>query len=92
MEYLLLALASGVAGALIGRRKGSSAVLWFLVSVVVPFVGPAFALLYRNERDEPRRACPTCGKVVPIYQAICDRCATELDYPDEVLPPASVSR
>jgi hypothetical protein len=94
VEYLIVCLASGLAGGLIGRRKGSSFVLWFLVSAVVPVIGPLFALVYRNERDEPRRACPTCGKVVPLYQAICDRCATDLDYPDdsEILPPESVAR
>lgn len=90
MEYLLICAASGLAGGLIGRSKGSSFFLWGLVSLVVPVIGPFFALFYRSERDEPRRACPTCGKVVPIYQAICNRCGTELDYPDQVLPPESV--
>lgn len=92
MEYLLVCAISAVAAALIGRHKGSSAFLWGLIGLVVPVIGPFLALFYRSERDEPRRACPTCGKVVPIYQAICDRCGTELDYPDRVIEPESVWR
>ncbi len=86
MEYLLICVASALAGGVIGRSKGSSFFLWATVSLVVPVIGPLFALLYRSERDEPRRACPTCGKVVPIYQAVCNRCGTELDYPDDDSP------
>ena len=34
--------------------------------------------LYRNEHDEPKGQCPGCGKVVPLHQALCTRCGTEL--------------
>jgi predicted nucleic acid-binding Zn ribbon protein len=44
---------------------------------------------YRTERDEPRRACPTCGKVVPVHDALCTRCGTELEYPETVIEPAA---
>lgn len=90
MEYLLICGVSGAVAGLIGRSKGSSFLLWGAIGLVAPIIGPLFALLYRSERDEPRRACPTCGKVVPVYQAICNRCGTELDYPEEVLAPESV--
>jgi len=43
----------------------------------------------RLERDEPRRACPSCGKVVKLYEALCTSCGTELDYTDDVIPPES---
>ncbi len=37
----------GLAGGIVGRMKGSSFVLWFLVSFCVPFIGLACAVLYR---------------------------------------------
>lgn len=91
VEYVLFALGSAIAGGLIGRRKGSSFWIWASVAAVVPVLGIVAALLYRSERDEPRRACPTCGTIVPAYQALCTRCGTELDYPDELIEPESVS-
>jgi hypothetical protein len=87
--FVFIALCFGLAGGIIGRLKGSSFFLWFLVSVVPPFIGLVAAVLYRNEREEPHRRCPGCGKLVPVHQALCTRCGTELEYPDEVLPPES---
>ena len=89
MAYAVIALSFGLAGGFVGRAKGSSFVLWFLISGLVPFLGLMAAVAYRVERDEPRRACPTCGKVVKLYDALCTRCGTELEYTDEVLPPES---
>lgn len=91
MEYALIALASAVIGGLVGRSKGSSFWIWFMVAGALPFLGVAVAFLYRNERNELRRACPRCAKVVPIYQALCTRCGLELDYPedDELIAPES---
>ncbi len=89
MAYAVIALSFGLAGGFVGRAKGSSFVLWFLISGLIPFLGLMAAVAYRVERDEPRRACPTCGKVVKLYDALCTRCGTELEYTDEVLPPES---
>ena len=66
---------------MIGRLKGSSFLLWFLISAIPPYVGLLAAVLYRYEREEPVRACPGCGRVVPLYQALCKRCGTELEFP-----------
>ena len=87
MAYLVIALCFGLAGGIVGRIKGGSFVLWFLISAVVPFVGLAAALLYRWERDELRRACPGCGRVVKLHDALCTRCGTELDFPEVALAP-----
>ena len=89
MTYVLICVVFGVLTALVGRAKGSSFFLWLLIGAIAPIVGLLAALLYRVERDVPRRECPGCGKVVPIYQAICTRCGTELDYPEAVIPPES---
>jgi hypothetical protein len=82
--YVVIALFFGLAGGITGRLKGSSFVLWFLIAAIVPFLGLAAAALYRDEREEPHRACPGCGKVVPIHQALCTRCGTELEFPERV--------
>ena len=85
MAYLIIALFFGLAGGYVGKLKGSSFVLWFLISACVPFLGLLAALLYRNDIDEPRRPCPTCGKTCRLHDALCTRCGTELEYPDEVV-------
>ena len=87
--YLVIALSFALAGGLVGRAKGSSFVVWFLISGIVPFIGLAAAILYRVELDEPRRVCPGCGKVVKLHDALCTRCGTELEYTEEILPPES---
>lgn len=91
--YLFVAFFFGLAGGVVGRMKGSSFWIWFLISFLIPVLGLLTAVLYRVERDELRRSCPGCGKVVPAYQALCTRCGTELDYPteSELLPPVSAS-
>jgi hypothetical protein len=85
MAFLIIAFFFGLAGGVVGRMKGSSFFLWFLISAIPPFVGLLAAVLYRVESDEPHRRCPSCGKVVPVHDALCTRCGMELEYPE---PPA----
>jgi hypothetical protein len=92
MAYVIIALWFGLTGGIIGRIKGSSFLLWFLISGLVPVLGLLTALAYRSERDELRRACPNCGRVTKIYDALCTRCGAELDYPDVALAPESLER
>lgn len=87
--YIVIVLFFALVGGLIGRSKGSSFFIWFFVSGILPGLGLVAAILYRWDRDEPRRACPRCGRVTKLHDAICTRCGAELDYPDEVLPPES---
>jgi hypothetical protein len=82
VAFLVICFFFGLAGGVIGRIKGSSFLLWFLISAIPPYVGLLAAILYRSERDEPRRDCPACGRSVPVYAAICTRCGTELEFPD----------
>ena len=81
MAFVIIAFCFGLAGGIIGRIKGSSFLLWFLISAIPPFIGLVAAVMYRVEYDEPHRRCPGCGKVVPVYDALCTRCGTELDFP-----------
>ena len=87
MPYLIIALSFALAGAWVARLKGNSMIVWFLISGIVPFVGLAAALFYRSDAEEPRRQCPTCGKVCMLHDALCTRCGTELEWPDELLQP-----
>jgi hypothetical protein len=86
---LLILLFFGMAGGTVGKLKGSSFFIWFLVSFCVPFIGLLAAAFYRTDRDEPRRVCPGCGKVVMLHDALCTRCGTELEWTDDVVPAES---
>ncbi len=80
--YVVICLFFGLAGGIVGRIKGSSFVLWFLISALIPFLGLLAAVFYRWEDRELRRQCPTCGRVVKLYDAVCMRCGTELEFPE----------
>ena len=85
MAYVIIALCFGMAGGIVGRVKGSSFVLWFLISAAVPVFGLLAALAYRFDSKELRRRCPRCGRVTKIYDALCTRCGQELDFPEVAL-------
>ena len=89
MAYLVIAFFFGLAGGFVGRSKGSSFVLWFLISAIVPFLGLLAAVLYRHEQDEVRRQCPRCGKVVKLYDQVCMRCGEDLEFPETAIVPES---
>jgi hypothetical protein len=88
MAYVVIAVLFGISGGVIGKLKGSSFFLWFLISAAVPIFGLLAAIAYRFESAELRRRCPRCGRVRMLHDAVCTRCGAELDFPDEVLPPA----
>jgi hypothetical protein len=83
VAYIVIAICFGVAGGMVGRSKGSPFWIWFLISGIVPFIGLAVAFVYRHETDEPLRLCPGCRRPVRVYDALCTRCGTELEYPQE---------
>ncbi len=89
MLFLIIAFFFGLAGGVIGRIKGSSFFLWFAISAIPPFIGLLVAILYRNEYEEPHGHCPGCGRLVPLHDALCTRCGTELEFPDPPEPVAA---
>jgi hypothetical protein len=91
LPYLVLAFSFALAGGLVGKLKGSSFFIWFLISGVLPVIGLVAALLYRSEHDEVRRQCPGCGKIVKLHDAVCTRCGTELEFPDIAIEPESAA-
>lgn len=92
MAYIIICVGFGLSGGIIGKLKGSSFLLWFLISGLIPFLGLIAAIAYRIERDELRRQCPNCGRVTKIYDALCTRCGAELDFPDTAIQPESWQR
>jgi len=90
--YVVIALGFGLAGGLVGRMKGSSFWLWFLISGLVPVFGLLAAVFYRWEDRELRRQCPRCGRVVKLHDAKCMRCGEELEFPEVALASESAMR
>ena len=82
MEYLVIAACFGLSTAIIGKAKGSSFFIWLLVGAVLPVLGLVAVILYRVDKDEPERLCPTCHKAHKLYVQVCPRCGTELYLPD----------
>jgi hypothetical protein len=89
--YVVIALSFALAGGIVGRVKGSSFWLWFLISGLIPVIGLLTAIVYRSERDELRRQCPTCGRVCKLYDALCVRCGTELEFPEAAIAAESAA-
>jgi hypothetical protein len=84
VEYAALAFFCGLSAGVIGKLKGSSFFLWFLVGLVLPLLGTLAAIFYRSERGEALRTCPECGKVVPLHDQVCMRCGRDLEWPGAV--------
>jgi UDP-N-acetylmuramyl pentapeptide phosphotransferase/UDP-N-acetylglucosamine-1-phosphate transferase len=80
--YVVVALSFGIATGIIGRAKGSSFLIWFLVGTVLPVIGLVAVILHRAESEEPERRCPRCGKLHRLYVQVCTRCGTDLYLPD----------
>jgi hypothetical protein len=90
--YLILCAWFGIAGAVVARIKGVSSLLGFLISAIIPFFGLLALVLYRSDREELRRQCPGCGKIVPLHDALCVRCGTELEFPEVAIEPEAAAR
>jgi hypothetical protein len=92
MEALIVLGLSGLVTAVIGKAKGSSFFLWFLIGFLLPIIGIFVVLAYRSEHREPERRCPRCGKVQKLYVQVCSVCGEDLYLPedDEVRTPAMI--
>lgn len=82
LGLLVILFFFGLAGGIVGRLKGSSFFMWFLVSGLVPFFGLLAAVFYRWDNRELRRQCPGCGRVLMLHDTVCMSCGEELEFPD----------
>jgi hypothetical protein len=87
MGLIVIMLCFGMAGGIIGKIKGSSFFLWFMISGLIPFIGLLTAIFYRFDNQELRRQCPRCGKVLKLHDAVCMRCGEELEFPEVAIAP-----
>ncbi|HEY6398915.1 MAG TPA: hypothetical protein VIX82_15820 [Solirubrobacteraceae bacterium] len=92
MGLLVILLFFGLAGGVVGRIKGSSFFVWFLVAGLIPFLGLLAAVCYRWEDRELRRQCPDCGQVVKLHDAVCMSCGAELEFPGVAIASEAVMR
>jgi peptidoglycan/LPS O-acetylase OafA/YrhL len=92
LSYIVICFFFGLAGGIVGRIKGSSFLMWFIVSACVPFIGLLTAVLYRFEDKELRRQCPRCHRVVRLHDAVCMTCGEELAFPDTAIASESAIR
>jgi hypothetical protein len=74
----------GLSAGTIGKIKGSSFWIWFVVGMVLPGLGTLAAVLYRFESSEPQRSCPECGRVVALHVQVCPGCGRDLEFPGEL--------
>ena len=86
-EYVVVAFFFGLATGAVGKIKGSSFFLWFLIGAVLPVLGLIAAIFSRWESAELRRRCEECGAIVPITDQVCKRCGRDLDFPSEAIAP-----
>lgn len=92
LGLLVILFFFGLAGGLVGRVKGSSFVIWFLVSFSIPFLGLLAAVCYRWESRELRRTCPRCRAILKLHDAVCMSCGAELDFPSVAIASEEAAR
>jgi hypothetical protein len=85
VTWLVLMFFFGLATGVVGKIKGSSFFIWFLIGAALPVLGLLASLFYRFERNEPRRECEECGFVMPITSQVCRRCGADQSLPERVL-------
>jgi hypothetical protein len=90
VAYVVIAISFGLATGFIGKAKGSSFWIWFVVGLVLLVLGLAAVIVYRGESEEPERRCPRCGNIEKLYVQVCTRCGADLYLPppDEIRRPA----
>jgi hypothetical protein len=91
MGYVVIAFCFALAGGIVGKVKGSSFFLWFLISGLVPIFGLIAAIAYRFERNEPTRPCPRCASERKLHDALCTRCGRELYFDEDDLREGAVN-
>ena len=85
MTWLVLMFFFGLSAGVIGKIKGSSFFIWFLIGAALPLLGTIAAVFYRYERNEPHRECDECGFVMPLTNQVCRRCGADQSLPERVL-------
>lgn len=93
MYAIVVILGFGLATGYIGKSKGSSFWIWFIIGLVTLVIGLVAAVIYKGDGDEPERLCPSCGMRHKISVQVCRNCGVELYFPaeGEILEPGQPS-
>jgi len=84
LAYIVLIVFTGLSAGVVAKIRGNSFWIWFAIGFVLPFFGTVAALLYRRERDVPKRECPECHRPVAIHDQVCMNCGRDLEWlPDQ---------
>lgn len=91
MTFAVILFFFGLSAGTIGKIKGHSFLLWFLVGFCLPFFGTLAALAAPNDRRaRPRmRRCTECPNVMPIHVQVCPRCGADLPFPEPAQEPVA---
>jgi hypothetical protein len=81
MELIVIWFLCGIAGAMIGARKGAGC-SGFLLGLVLGPIGLVIALVMKGSRVR----CPACKELIQKKAVICPYCRSNLL---ETIPPAS---
>jgi hypothetical protein len=83
LYFLVILFFFGLATGIVGKIKGSSFFIWFLVGFCLPVAGLLAALLYRWESREPRMRCPRCHATLKVSDQVCVRCGEDIEWKAE---------
>lgn len=83
MPLLFFLFCCGLSAGIVGKYKGGSFVIWYLIGFCLPVVGTIAAFMSRWESQEVRRQCESCGKLQPAYVQVCTRCGYDMDFPEQ---------
>jgi uncharacterized membrane protein len=75
--FVVILFFFGLATGIVGRIKGSSFFVWFLVGFCLPVLGLLAAILYRWEREEPLKRCVRCNAILKVTDQVCMRCGED---------------
>ncbi len=92
MTFLVIMFFFGLSAGTIGKIKGSSFFIWFLIGFALPAIGTFAALLYRFERNQLERQCTECGAMIKMADQVCFKCGADQTFPEEVYVPDGAFR
>ena len=87
MTFLVIMFFFGLSAGTIGKIKGSSFVIWFLIGFALPAIGTLAALFYRFERNQLERECGECGAMIKMADQVCFKCGADQTFPEQVYAP-----
>lgn len=77
-RYLIIAVISGIIGAVIARRKGYNHLLWFLLCLLVPLLILVLVVMPDKVSYGYTKKCPYCSEIIKIDAKVCRYCGNNV--------------